>query len=105
MAFTIANFQPIGGQGKRGLAPQMFSYATLDAHTSVDASGYFNLSTAYGGVYNQLEIGDIINVVVWSTAIGAGGTISTYGPHLVIDKSAGTVDVTNVTTGTVTDSD
>ncbi len=105
MAFTIANFQPIGGQGKRGKAPQMFSYATLDAHTAVDASGYFNLGVAYDGVYHQLEIGDIIYVVVWATAIGSGGTMSTYGPHIVIDKASGTVDVTNVTTGTVTDSD
>ena len=72
MAFTIANFQPIGGQGKRGLAPQMFSYATLDVHADVDTAGYFNSAVAYEGVYNQLEIGDIIWVVVWSTAIGAG---------------------------------
>lgn len=105
MAFDIAYFQPIGGQGKRGKAPQIFSYATLDAHTTVDGAGYFNSATAYGGVYNQLERGDIIYVTVWATAIGTGGTVSTYGPHIVIDKADGTVDVTNVTTGTVTDSD
>lgn len=105
MAFDITNFSPIGGQGKRGKAPQRFSYSTLDAHTTVDGSGYFNLATAYGGVYGQLEVGDIIDVVVWATAIGTGGTISTYGPHIVMTKSAGTVDVSNVTTGTVTNSD
>lgn len=105
MAFNVSYFNPIGGQSKRGRAPQMFSYSTLDAHTTVDGSGYFNSGTAYSGVYNQLEVGDIINVVVWSTAIGAGGTISTYGPHIVMTKSAGTVDVSNVTTGTVTNSD
>lgn len=105
MAFNLTNFSPIGGNSRRGKAPQMFSYATLDAHTDVDASGYFNAAVAYGGAYHLLEIGDIIFVVVWATAIGAGGTMSTYGPHIVIDKESGVVDVTNVTTGTVTDSD
>lgn len=105
MAFDITNLQPLGGQGKRGKAPQVFTYATLDAHTTVDGAGYFNSSTAYGGAYNMLEIGDIIYVVVWATAIGTGGTVSTYGTHIVVDKASGTLDVTNVTTGTVTDSD
>lgn len=104
MAFDITNLSPVGGNSRRGKAPQMFTYATLDAHTTVDGSGYFNSSTAYGGAYNLLDIGDIIYVVVWSTAIGTG-TISTYGPHIVVDKASGTIDVTNVTTGTVTDSD
>lgn len=104
MAFTIANFQPVGGQAKRGVSPQVFTYATLDSHATVDAAGYFNLGTAYGGVYNQLEIGDIIDVVVWATAIGTGGTLSTYGRHVVKDKASGTIDTTDVTVGTVTDS-
>lgn len=105
MAFTIANFQPVGGQAKRGLAPQMFTYGTLDTHATVDSAGYFNLSTAYGGVYDMLEKGDIIDVVVYTGAIGATGTLSTYGRHIVKDKSAGTIDVTDVTVGTVTDTD
>lgn len=104
MAFDITNFSTIGGQGRQGKAPARFSYATLDAHATVDAAGYFNAGTAYGGVYNMLEKGDIIDVVVWATAIGSG-TVSTYGTHLVKDKASGTVDVTNVTVGTVTDSD
>lgn len=105
MAFDITNFSPAGANSRRGKAPQLFTYATLDAHTTVDGSGYFNSSTAYGGAYNMLEVGDIIYVVVWATAIGTGGTVSTYGPHIVVDKASGTIDVTNVTTGTVTDSD
>jgi hypothetical protein len=105
MAFDLTNFSPLGGNSRRGKAPQLFSYATLDAHTDVDAAGYFNGAVAYGGAYHLLERGDIIYVVVWATAIGTGGTVSTYGPHVVIDKADGTVDVTNVTTGTVTDSD
>ena len=105
MAFTIANLQPVGGQGKRGLAPQVYTYATLDSHATVDSAGYFNSGTAYGGAYSMLDIGDIIDVVVWATAIGAGGTLSTYGRHIVKDKASGTIDVTDVTVGTVTDTD
>lgn len=105
MAFDIAYLNPVGGTSKRGKAPQVFSYATLDTHATVDAAGYFNSAVAYSGAYSMLEIGDIIDVVVWATAIGTGGTLSTYGRHIVKDKSAGTVDVTNVTVGTVTDSD
>ncbi len=105
MALTLENLQPVGGQARRGKAPQMWSYSTLDAHATVDTSGYFNAGTAFAGAYHLLEVGDIINVVVWSTAIGTGGTISTYGPHIVMTKSAGTVDVSAVTTGTVTNAD
>jgi len=105
MAFLIANFTPVGGVSRQGKAPAVFSYATLDTHATVDGSGYFNAAVAYAGVYNMLEIGDIIDVVVWATAIGTGGTLSTYGRHIVKDKASGTVDVTNVTVGSVTDSD
>lgn len=107
MAFILENLNPVGGQSRRGKAPQIYTYSTLDAHTTVDGASYFNggSGTPYGGAYSILEPGDIIYVVVWTTAIGEGGTISTYGTHLVNGKSAGTLDVTNVTTGTVTDSD
>lgn len=109
MAFDILFLNPVGGQSKRGKAPQRWSYATADAHTTVDGSGYFNGgAVGYGGAYNLLERGDIIDVVVWSGTVNAAagtGSISTYGPHIVIDKANGFIDVTNVTTGTVTDSD
>ena len=110
MAFNIDNLQPLGGQGKRGAAPQMWSYATADAHTTVDGSGYFNGGTsAFGGAFSMLERGDVIFVVVWSGTVNSAsaGIPSTYGPHLVLDKSTttGFIDVTNVSTLTVTDSD
>ena len=105
MAFNITYLNPVGGTSKRGLAPQVFTYATLDTHATVDAAGYFNAGTAYKGAYDILSVGDIINVVVWATAIGAGGTISTYGTHIINSKSAGTIDATNVTAGSVIDSD
>lgn len=101
MAFKRANFAPIGGQSTRGIggAPQVFSYKTDDAHTVVDGAGYFNEVRAL------LNIGDIIHVVVVTNLDATNEGLSTYGPHCVIDKSATAVDTTNVTTGTVTDSD
>ncbi len=105
MAFDIANLAPIGNTSKRGKASQHWSYWTLDAATDVDAAGYFNSSTAYGGAYNLLEVGDVIHRVTWATAIGTGGTVSTYGTHLVKDKASGTIDVTDETNLTETDTD
>lgn len=109
MAFNLANFAPVGNNSKPiktitagalGVgAPQVFTYITEDVHATVDAAGYFNGGVAFGGAYNLVNIGDIIDVVVV-----AAGALSTYGRHIVIDKASGTVDVTNVTAGTVTDS-
>ena len=99
MAFNITYLVPITEQSKKGVGSTRWSYWTLDAHTDVDAAGYFNSAS------KLLSIGDIIDVVVWATAIGTGGTISTYGPHIVNANASGVVDVSNVTTGTVTDSD
>jgi len=105
MALTMANLAPIGNSAKRGKASQHWSYWTLDTATDVDAAGYFNAGTAYGGAYHLLEVGDVIHRVTWSTAIGSGGTVSSYGTHLVNAKASGTVDVTNETDLTETDSD
>ena len=97
MAFSTANLaliQPVNGYNH-------YRYDTLDAHTDVDAATYFNNADDD----QNFAIGDIIWVVVWSTAIRTG-TISTYGTHIVNAVStAGVVDTSNVTTGTVTDSD
>ena len=61
MAFDRANWSPIGGQSKRGKAPQMWSYTTTDAKTVVDGAGYFNdvSGDVMGGDNNQ---------VTWVTA-------------------------------------
>lgn len=105
MSFDLAYFNPLGGNSKRGKAPQHFTYATLDAATDVDGSGYFNGGVAYGGAYHLLEAGDVIHRVTWATAIGSGGTVSTYGTHIVNSKASGVIDVTNETDLTETDSD
>lgn len=107
MALILKNLKRIGGPGCDSIAagaltgaPGLWSYVTEDAHATVDGAGYFNGGTAYGGAYHALKKGDIIFVVV-----AAAGAVSTYGTHIVIDKASGTVDVSNVTVGTMTDSD
>lgn len=99
MAFDINYLVPITEQSKKGVASTRWSYWTLDATTTVDGAGYFNNAS------KLLAVGDIIDRVTWSTAIGAGGTISTYGTHIVNSNTGGVVDVTDTTAGTVTDSD
>lgn len=108
MAFVLANLNPIGGQSKvnktltagalgRG-GPAMWSYITEDGTTTIDAAGYFNSSVAYGGAYNLLSVGDLIYGFIVSS-----GALSAAGLYVVKDKSAGTIDVTDVTALTVTD--
>lgn len=99
MAFNIAYLVPITDQAKRGVASTRWSYWTLDAATDVDASGYFNSAS------KLLQVGDIIDRVTWATAIGTGGTVSTYGKHIVLSNASGVVDVSDTTVGTVTDTD
>jgi hypothetical protein len=104
MPFIRRNFVPIGGQSTPSTsgtgeavpgAPQRWSYRTQDAHATVDTSGYFN------DVRLLLEVGDIIDVVV----INGSGVVQTYGPHIVMTKTATAVDVSAVTVGVVTNSD
>lgn len=104
MPFIRANFGPVGelsrpstsgtGEAVAG-QPNLWAYRTQDAHGTVDGAGYFN------DVRQLLEVGDIIHVVV----INGSGVVQTYGQHIVMTKSATAVDVSNVTVGTVTNSD
>ena len=79
-----------------------YRYDTLDPHATVDGAGYFNNNDDN----LNLAVGDLIDVVVWATAIRTG-TISTYGRHIVnaVTAATGSVDTSDVTVGTVTDSD
>lgn len=101
MAFNKENFSPIGGQSVRGIggAPAVWSYKTADTHATVDSAGYFN------EIRNLLSIGDVIFVSVVTNLGASNEALATYGTHAVINKSATAVDVTDVTAGTVTDTD
>lgn len=104
MALDLNNLTPVGGNSRRGKAPQVFAYATADTNATVDGSGYFNAGSAYKGAYNMLEIGDIIFVVVHTTSVGSG-TIADAGVHIVNGKASGVLDVTNAVDLLVTDAD
>lgn len=72
-----------------------------DTHATIDTDGYFN------NVDDDLNlaVGDLIDAVVWVTAVRTG-TISTYGRHIVLGvTAAGVVNVSDVTVGVVIDTD
>ena len=94
MAFVRNDFNTIGGQARAGVTPAMYVYTTTEAHTAVDASGYFN------DISDILSVGDMI-IVHGST----GGT-RTVTMHIVLSNASGVVDVSDGTTiGAVSDSD
>jgi hypothetical protein len=97
MAYSAGNLTLVGSHNGYGL----YRYDTTDALTTVDGSGYFNNSDDT----LNLAVGDIIEVVVWSTAVRTG-TISDVGRIIVVSVSSGTVDCSNDLLGaTVIDSD
>lgn len=68
-----------------------FRYDTLDTAVTVDSSGYFNNDDDT----LNLAVGDMIEVVVWSSAIRSG-TISDVENHIVVSVSAaGVVDISD----------
>lgn len=75
-------------------APTIWTYLTEDTHATVDTAGYFD------GASSMLKVCDLIDVVVV-----AAGAVSTYGRHIVLSNAAGVVDVSDVTVGTVADTD
>lgn len=73
----------------------------MDTHADIDTSGYFNNNDDK----INLAVDDVVDVVVWASAIRSG-TISTYGRHILNDVTgAGVVDTSDVTVGVVTDTD
>ena len=93
MAFSRTGWNPIGGQSKKGVAPQLFTYTTTDAVGTVDGAGYFN------DVSGLLKVGDIIYVHA-----STGGT-RTFSLHPVVSNASGVVDIGDGTAISATDSD
>ena len=93
MAFARAGWNPIGGQSKKGSAPQVFTYTTTDTVATVNTAAYFN------DVSEDVSVGDVI-ISVTST----GGTLAS-SIHTVVSNSSGVVDVSDGTTISQTDSD
>ena len=93
MAFDRDGWNPIGGQSRKGNAPAMWSYTSTDAHTAIDAAGYFN------NVSDEVQVGDI--VYVWAST---GGT-ATASWHVVVSNASGVVDVADAVPIAVSDTD
>ena len=93
MAFDRDGWNPIGGQSKKGTAPQLYTYTTADTVATVNTSGYFN------DVSDDVVKGDVI-ISVTST----GGTLAS-SIHTVVSNASGVVDVSDGTTIAQTDTD
>jgi hypothetical protein len=93
MAFSMDGWNPIGGQSKKGTAPQMFAYTTTDTQATVRAAGYFN------DVAATIAVGDILFVNA-----STGGTM-TQSIHTVVSNTGTVVDVSDGTTISQTDTD
>lgn len=91
MAFARTGWNPIGGQSKKGTAPQMWSYTSADAIAAVNTAGYFN------DVNQDVSVGDVIFVHDSATP--------TMSIVMVASNASGVVDVTDGTTVAMTDTD
>tara|TARA_R100001460_G_C3540444_1_gene174393 strand:+ start:976 stop:1251 length:276 start_codon:yes stop_codon:yes gene_type:complete len=91
MAYSKTGLQPIGGQGKAGTAPQMWSYTSADAIATVNTAGYFNDAS------DLLKVGDLMYIHDSNTPTGS--------LVIVLSNASGVVDVSDGTTIAVTDSD
>ncbi len=96
MAYTPATLNRVGPQN--GNSPTLWTYATADALTAVDAAGYFNLAA------DRLQVGDWVFT----------SSTSTFGIHIVNANSRdltasppvfGVVDVANALAAGTIDSD
>ena len=94
MAFATSGLVTLGGQAFAGTLPALYVYTSTDAHTAIDAAGYFN------DLSDTLVVGDMIMVH------GATGGTRTVTMHIVVSNASGVVDIGDGTTiGAVSDSD
>lgn len=94
MAFSRSGWGTLGGQAFAGTLPALYVYTSTDAHTAIDAAGYFN------DLSDTLVVGDMIMVH------GATGGTRTVTMHIVVSNASGVVDIGDGTTiGAVSDSD
>ncbi len=91
MAFSRTGINPIGGQSKKGTAPQMWTYTSADTIATVNSAGYFN------NMSDDLSVGDVIFVHDSNTP--------TMSIAMVASNASGVVDITDGTTVAMTDSD
>ena len=93
MAFSRDGWNPLGGQSKKGSAPQIFSYTSTDSVADANTEGYFN------SVADEVAVGDMI-----FANTSTGGTLVATLLY-VLTNASGVVDVNNGTTLASTDGD
>lgn len=97
MALDRTKLHRVGPQNSN--APTLWTYATSDALTAVDAAGYFN------GAADILQVGDWIHVSSTSTYGVHIVNANTYDPAGGVGPDAAVVDVTNAISFGTIDSD
>ena len=91
MAYSKDGLNLIGGGGKAGQAPQIWTYTSSDAIASVNTAAYFNSASTL------LNVRDIIFVVDSNTP--------TLHIVSVLSNASGVVDISDGTAIAETDSD
>lgn len=85
MAFSLTTWTDIGGQSRKGAAPQVFGYTTTDTAAQLLAANYFNAAQPFLGV------GDFIEVNGLGSATPHAGkyqvTVSTAGGAVTVVRS------------------
>mgnify|MGYP003627566603 FL=1 len=91
MAYSNTGLNLIGGGGKAGSAPQVWTYTSADAIATVNTAAYFNNASTL------LNVRDIIFVVDSNTP--------TLHIVSVLSNASGVVDISDGTAIAETDSD
>ena len=86
MAYSRDGWNPIGGQSKKGTAPQIFTFITTDTVATLNTSGYFNDVTANLKQYDMILV-----------AGTTGGTVTFDLLGVTSASGAATVTTTNGT--------
>ena len=84
---------PIGGQSKKGTAPQIWVYTTADTIATCNTEGYFN------DVSDEVSVGDLI----FCNTSTSGTYVATL--VYVLSNASGVVDVNDGTTLASSDQD
>lgn len=91
MAYSNTGLNLIGGGGKAGTAPQVWTYTSADAIATVNTAGYFNSASTL------LNVRDIMFIVDSNTP--------TLHIVSVLSNASGVVDISDGTAVAETDSD
>lgn len=94
MAFDKSNLHLIQNLG----GVMYYGYVTTDAPTVIDTTGYFNDAA------DQLPVGSIVLAIEVDNVLAPSAATSA-GHHIVNANDGTTVDVTNATALSTTDSD